>query len=123
MPSRWRWILVVTAATALDLLGRFGASFDFARVMHIEAVLFPVTGAVLATLLRHEPGTQGWPHAVRVGLVWLFGLGGLRPVVWTLGLSLMAANLATLVVALAGILLWVLRRRQRVSAGSSRGAA
>lgn len=111
-PASWRWILVVTAATGLDLLARFGASFNLDRVMHIEAVLFPATGAVLATLFRYEPRTQGWPHAVRVGLVWLFGLGGLRPVLWTLGLSLMAANVATVVVALAGILIWVLRRRQ-----------
>jgi hypothetical protein len=119
MSSRWRWILVVTAATAIDLVARFGASFDFARVMHIEAVLFPATALVLAALFRYEPPTQGWPHAVRVGLVWLFALGGLRPVLWTLGLSLMAANLATLSVALAGILIWWFRRRSRRSLTSA----
>ncbi|HEY7682281.1 MAG TPA: hypothetical protein VH879_06530 [Gemmatimonadales bacterium] len=123
MPSRWRWILVVAAVTALDLLARFGASFHFDRVMHIEAVLFPVTGAVLAILLQHEPSTQGWPHAIRIGLVWLFGLGGLRPVLWTLGLPLMAANFATLIGALAGVLIWLVRRRQRVLGGSPRGPA
>lgn len=115
MSSRWRWTLVVTTATALDLLARFGASFDFVKVMHVEAALFPVTAVLLATLLRYEPPTQGWPHAVRLGLVWLFGLGGLRPVLWTLGLSLTAANLAALIVALAGILAWWLRRRSRRS--------
>jgi hypothetical protein len=115
MPSRWRWILVVTAATALDVLARFGVTFDFERVMHTEAVLFPLTATLLAALLRHEPGTRGWPHATRVVLVWFFGLGGLRPLLWTLGLPLMAANLATLVVALAGLLLWVVRRRHRRS--------
>jgi hypothetical protein len=119
MSSRWRWILIITAATALDLLARFGPSFNFARVMHIEAVLFPVTGLVLAALFRHEPGTQGWPYAVRVGLVWLFGLGGLRSILWTLGLSVMAANLAALIVALAGILIWWLRRRSRRSLTSA----
>jgi hypothetical protein len=113
MPSRWRWILVVTIATVLDLLARFGTPFDFAGVMHVEAVLFPVTGAVLASLLRYEPPTQGWPHAVRVGFAWLFGLGGLRPVLWTLGLSVLAANLATVVVAVAGILIGWFRRRSR----------
>ena len=115
MPSRWRWVLVVTAATALDLLARFGVAFDFERVMHTEAVLFPVTATVLAALLRHDSNARGWPHAARVGLVWFFGLGGLRPVLWTLGLPLMAANLATLFVALAGLLLWVVRRRHRRS--------
>jgi hypothetical protein len=119
MPSRWRWILIVIAATALDLLARFGASFDFDRVMHIEAVLFPVTGALLATLVRYEPSTQGRPHAARIGLVWLFALGGLRPVLWTLGVSLMWANRATLAVALAGILVWWLRRRSRRSLTSA----
>jgi hypothetical protein len=127
MPSRWRWILVVVAATVLDLLARFATSFDFGRVMHVEAVLFPVVAIVLATLLRYEPSTTAWPHAVRVGLVWLFGLGGLRPVLWTLGLPVMVANLATLVALLVGILIWVFRRRHRGPGkplgGSSQGAA
>jgi hypothetical protein len=119
MSSRWRWSLVVTAATAVDLLARFGAPFDFDRVMRMEAVLFPVTAAFLATLLRSEPSTQGWPRRVRLGLIWLFGLGGLRPVLWMLGVSLMAANLATLVGALAGILVWRVRRRDRRSLTSA----
>src|SRR5678815_5515264 len=97
MFSHWRWLLVVIAATALDLWARFGALFNFARVMHVEAVLFPITGLVLAILLRHEPSTHGWPHRVRLGLVWLFGLGGLRPILWTLGAPLMTSNLATLI--------------------------
>jgi hypothetical protein len=119
MPSRWRWILVVSTATALDLLARFGTSFSFARVTHLEAVLFPFTAAVLALLIRYEPSTQGWPHAVRVGLLWLFGLGGLRSVLWTLGLPLMTANIAVLVVAVAGIVSWWLRRRSRRSLTSA----
>ena len=122
MPSRWRWIVVVTAATGLDLLARFGASFDFRRVMHLEALLFPVTGAVLATLLRTEAITRGWPHGVRVGLLWMFGLGGLRPLLWTLGLSLMVANLTTLIAGLVATLVWMLRRRRpraQLPAGSS----
>lgn len=123
MASRWRWILVVTAATALDLVARFAAPFDFGRVMHVEAALFPLTGIVLGTLLRTEPRTQGWRHVVRVSLVWLFGLGGLRPLVWTLGLSVMVANLATLLVALGGILVWVLRRRTRVPEPSLRSGS
>jgi hypothetical protein len=120
-------MLVVTAATALDLLARFGGSFNFRRVMHLEAVLFPLTGAVLWTLLRYEPANRGRPYAVRVGLIWLFALGGLRPLLWTLGLPLLASNLITLVVALVGVLVWMLRRRHRVQGqspgGSSLGAA
>jgi hypothetical protein len=119
MSSRWRWIFVVMAATSLDLLARFGAAFSFARVMHIEAVLFPVTGAALATLFRYEPGTQGWPRTIRVALVWLFGLGGLRPVLWTVGVPLMAANITTLVVALTGMMIWWFRRRSRRSPTSA----
>jgi hypothetical protein len=127
MTSRWRWILVVTATTSLDLLARFGASFDIARVMHVEAVLFPVTGLVLASLQRSDPGTRAWPKRIRVGLVWLFGLGALRPLLWTLGAPLMTANLATLATALVGILVGPLRRRYRVprdlSSGPANGAA
>lgn len=109
MTSREHWILVVTATTSLDLLARFAASFDFGRVMHVEAVLFPVTGIVLASLLRSEPRTQGWRNAIRVGLVWLFGFGALRPILWTLGMPLMAANLAALGVAVVALLVWALR--------------
>jgi hypothetical protein len=114
MPSRWRWILVVAAATGLDLLARFAAPFDFRRVMHIEAGLFPGTTLVLAVLIRHEPSTRGWSHAARLSLIWLFGLGGLRPLLWTLGLSVAVANLATVGAALAGVLVLVLRHRHRV---------
>ena len=115
MTSRWRWILVVTATTGLDLVARFAVSFDFARVMHVEAGLFPLTGIVLALLRRSEPGTRGWPNRIRLGLVWLFSLGALRPLLWTLGAPLMAANLTTLGVALVGILVWALRRHRASS--------
>jgi hypothetical protein len=113
MSSRWRWILVVAAATVLDLVGRFASSFDFGRVMHLEAVLFPATVAVLIWLRRSEPATRGWPNRARLGVIWLFGLGALRPLLWTLGAPIMVANLATLAVALAGLLLWAIRRRRR----------
>ena len=113
--SRRRWILVVTATTALDLLARFSVSFDFARVMHVEAVLFSVTAITLATLRRSESGTRGWPNRIRPGLVWLFGLGAVRSVLWTLGAPLMAANLAILGIALVGIVVWALRRRGRAA--------
>jgi len=103
MTSRGRWILALGIATAVDLAARFATGFDFGRVMHVEAALFPLTALSLATLLRHEPRTHGWPHALRVGLVWLFGLGGLRPLLWTLGVPLMTANLATLVAGVAGL--------------------
>lgn len=111
--SRWRWILVVTAATGVDLIARFVAPFDFARVMHVEAVLFPVTATVLALLRRAEPGEQVWPKRIRGGLVWLFGLGAVRPLLWTFGAPLLTANLTTLGVAVVGIVVWALRRRRR----------
>lgn len=96
----------MTAATGLDLIARLATSFDFARVMHVEAVLFPVTGIGLGLLRRAEPGTQGRPNRIRLGLVWLFGLGAVRSLLWTLGAPLMAANLTTLGVGLVGIVVW-----------------
>jgi hypothetical protein len=119
MRARWRWILVVTAATAVDLLARFGLPFSFARVMHVEAVLFPLTAVVLARLLRREPDTTGWTQALRIGLVWFFALGGLRPVLWTLGLPLMAANIATVATAALGVVAWMIQRRHRLRNGAS----
>jgi len=112
MSSRWRWILVCAGATTLDLVARFAAPFNFARVMHVEALLFPLTAVVLGLLLRAEPRAQGWPRVTRLGLLWLFALGGLRPVLWTLGMPLRWANIATLLPAVAGVLVWIVRRRK-----------
>lgn len=112
MTSRWRWTLIVAGAAAVDLLARFGSSFDFDIILPVEAVLFTVTGVVLAALLWHEPRARGWRHGLRVGLVWSFLLAGLRPLLWTLGLPLMTANVVTLGVALVGAAVWLLRRRR-----------
>jgi hypothetical protein len=113
MPARWRWILVLAVTTALDLLARFSLPFDFARVMHIEAALFSLTAVALGLLLRSEPRSHGWPRALKLGLIWLFALGGLRPLLWTIHVPLLSANLATFLVALVGVLIWVARRRRR----------
>jgi hypothetical protein len=123
MTSRWRWIVVVAGATALDLVARFGAPFDFARVMHAEAVLFSLTALALGFLLHSEPRPPGWPGLIRVLLVWLFALGGLRPVLWTLHVPLMWSNLAALAIALVGLVFGLVRHRPSASRNSSRGAA
>lgn len=109
MTPRGRWILVVTATTGLDLAARFASSFDFARVMHAEAVLFPVTAIVLVVLRRSEPRRRGWPDRVRLGLIWMFGLGTVRPLLWTLGAPITVANFATAGVAVIGVLVWARR--------------
>ena len=96
MTSRTRWILVIVATAALDYLARTATSFEFARVMRAEAILFPLTTMVLALLLRSEPKAAGWRHGLRVGLVWFFGLGALRPVLWSLGASLLVANVVSI---------------------------
>ena len=114
MTTRWRGTLIIAGATALDLLARFGSAFDFDRIMRVEAVLFPVTGIVLAALAWHEPRTPGRGHGFRVGLAWFFTLGGLRPLLWTLGLPLMAANLSTLGAALVTGAILIMRRRRPV---------
>ena len=118
MSYRWRWILTIAAAAALDLAARFGTAFDFGRVMRVEALLFPATATVLAILLHRDPGRPIWPRVLRVAFLWLFALGGLRPVLWTLGLPLMAANLGTLLAALVGLAVWRIRRRRSASASA-----
>lgn len=123
MRSRWRWILVLAVTTALDLLARFGLPFDFARVMHIEAALFPLTAVALGLLLRSELPSHGWPRALRLGLVWLFALGGLRPLLWTIHVPLLWANLATFLAALVGVLIWVAQRRRQKFHAATQGKA
>jgi len=112
MTSRTRWVLAVSAAAALDYGARVATAFDFAGVMHAEAILFPLTTIVLALLLRSEPRAHGWRHGIRVGLVWAFGLGALRPVLWSLGAPLMAANLVSIGGLVAALLVWAVRRRR-----------
>ena len=108
----WRWFLGVAAVTGLDLVARFVSGFDFGRIMHVEAILFPLAALTLAALRRADPGERPWSRAIRLGLVWLFALGGIRPLLWWLGVPLMAANLATLAAALVALVAWRLRRRR-----------
>jgi hypothetical protein len=123
MTPRWRWISIVAGATALDLVARFGAPFDLARVMHTEAALFPLTALVLGLLLRSEPSLPRWPRMTKVALVWVFALGGLRPLLWTAHVPLLWANVAALVAALTGLTLSLVRRRRAAPRTSARGAA
>jgi len=39
MRNFWKWMGVFGAATAADLLARFGLSFEMTRVLTVEAVL------------------------------------------------------------------------------------
>ncbi len=108
---------MITATAALDYLVRVATAFDFAQIMHTEAILFPLTTIVLALLLRSEPRAQGWRHGLRVGLVWFFGLGSLRPVLWSLGASLMVANVVAIGGVVVGLIVWAVRRRRGRTAG------
>lgn len=126
MTSRQRWISILTLTIAIDLFMRFGITFDFTKVMNIEAVLFPAVTMVLALLAWRESDTRAWPIKSRVGLVFFFALGGLRCVLWAVGYSLVVANFATLAVFVCGILVWLIwqrrKRRNRQSLGSADGA-
>jgi hypothetical protein len=109
--ARISWI-VCAVATCVDLLTRFGGDFDFARVMHIEAVLFPGSALTLAYLYRRQPSKLPRHRRISLALAWLFALGSLRPLLWTLGAPLVVANLAALVVAVCAAGWWLLRYRQ-----------
>jgi hypothetical protein len=107
------WIICVATA-GLDLLARFGGGFDFARVMYIEAGLFPTTAFALAYLHWRQPCK---PRAFRVtltALIWLFALGSLRPLLWTLGAPLVAANVAGIVVAIGAVLVYAVLRFHQI---------
>ena len=109
--ARISWI-VCAVATCVDLLARFGGDFDFARVMHIEAVLFSGTALTLAYLFRRDPSTLPRHRTVSLALAWLFALGSVRPLLWTLGAALVVANLSALVVAISAAGWWLLKYRR-----------
>jgi hypothetical protein len=107
-----KWGLVIVAAATVDLTVRFAARFDLARVLQLEAVLFPAAALALLALMRREPRAAGWARAWRVGLILAFLLGGLRAGLWASGMPVHLANLAVLAVAAAGLAAaWLLARR------------
>jgi hypothetical protein len=96
---------------------RFGSGFDFGRVMRAEALLFPITAIALAGLRRADPPMHGWPSRTRLFLLWLFAVGSVRPILWSLGVPLMAANLATAGVGVVAIVAARRAGRRRAAAG------
>ena len=105
-----QWLSVVLAATAIDLLARFGGSFSFHGVLWVEAFLFPATGVGLLFLLRKAPRLSGFKRTFQVVLIVSFFLAGLRSGLWASGLPVGTANLLVLAGA---ILTWIGSRVSR----------
>jgi len=107
--------LLLGVIVAIDLTARFGGVFDFARAMHVEAILFPVAAVATAGLSRKHTGGPRWARAAQVSIAWLFAVGGVRPILWSFGVPLELANLVTLItgIAAAAISLAIRRVSQR----------
>jgi hypothetical protein len=96
MESRTQLAVVLTLTVAADLIIRFGTPFDFARVMHAEAILFTVTTGVLLFLHRRKAVIEGRQDRWRAILVGFLALGAMRCILWTIGVPLVGANFGTL---------------------------
>ena len=123
MKSRTQLVVVLTLTLAADLIIRFGSTFDFARAMHGEAILFTLTAGVLLLLHRRSSETDGLQNRWGVIVIWFFGLGALRCILWTIGIPLTGANFATLGVLGVVILVWWLTRGQRKKVDSVNGGS
>lgn len=115
-----RWIGVIAAATAADLVVRFVLPLDQTGVLRVEAILFPLTGLALLALFRAGPRlSPGWRRAQIVAVA-AFSLAGLRAGLWAGGVPVNRANLAALGV---GALTWLGIRLFRRGDGEDTGAS
>jgi hypothetical protein len=114
MGTTLRWLGVILAATALDLLLRFGASPGFRGVLWGEAVVFPLTSLGLLLLRRSRPIPSGARGALQVILIWTFLLAGVRSGAWAAGVPVTAANLLVLALASVAVIRIAGNRRRKL---------
>jgi hypothetical protein len=113
----WRWLAVFGAATVIDLIARFGVSFQLNRVLWVEAVLFPAAGFAFLLLMRRGPDQVGFRRKLQVFTIAAFFLAGLRSGLWAAGMPIGSVNLTVLA---AAILVWSgFRIRRRYGAGAN----
>jgi hypothetical protein len=103
----------------LDILGRVALAFDMPRIVAVEAGLFFAACLLMGVIVTRYQSASGLLARTERVLAVVFGLGGVRAVVWTISGSVMAANLVTFVAAVALVIGYivgkrVLRRRQAV---------
>ena len=111
MTTFWKWMAVFGAATAVDLVVRFGMPFQLTRILWAEAVLFPVAALAFLFLYREKPGETGFRRRFQIVMIVAFLLAGLRSGLWAFGLPIGTVNIAVLV---ATFLVWAgfrIRRR------------
>lgn len=104
MRTALKWSSVILAATAVDLLARFGGPFNLTRILWIEALLFPAVGIGLIALLKKNPRLSGFKRRVQVLIIASFFLAGLRSGLWASGVPVGRANM---VVLFAAVLAWI----------------
>lgn len=99
-----KWSGVILAASVVDLLARFGGTFNLTRILWTEALLFPAVGVSLLYLLRGSPPLSGFKRGSQVVIIVSFFLAGLRSGLWAFGMPVGKANIVVLV---AAVLVWV----------------
>ena len=98
MKTFWTWMVVFGAATAVDLLFRFGMPFQMTRILRVEAVLFPGAALAFLILYRKKPGKQGFGRKLQIVTIAGFFLAGLRSGLWASGLPIGTVNIVVVAV-------------------------
>jgi hypothetical protein len=114
---RYRWLVVILLAAAIDFSARLALGFDMARVAVAEAVLFGGVAALMFWTARTSRLDSTPLHRLEVASAMAFGFAAVRASVWAAGARVLVANLITLGLAVAvglGLLVrWRRVRRQR----------
>ena len=113
-----RPLVVVAAATVLDLLARVGFGFDMEYVVPAEAALFLVAAVLFAFFGRAPDAADPGVRRLDRWLAALFALASLRSALWAAGLDVYVANMVILIVgAVAGGSIWIRSRRRTARKG------
>ncbi len=110
-----RWLAVLLMTAAIDLGVRFGLGLDFENVLWIEALIFLAAAGVLYRWYRTDPATPGWRRGLQAMLFASFVLGAIRACIWASGRPVTLANGVVLGLGVAGWLIWMYRRRARLT--------
>jgi hypothetical protein len=110
--SRRHWWLVIVIAVALiDIVGRLALGFAMARVIVFESVLFLGACMLIAMATARYPSQSLLVRRGERVLAVVFGLAGLRVMVWAAGAGVGVANCVVLGIGLMLALALVIRTR------------
>ena len=105
------WLVIVLSVALIDIVGRFVLRFAMGRVIVFESVLFLWACVLVAVATVRYSSKSERARWIERALVVVFGLAGLRVMVWAAGGSVGVANMVVLGVGLMVALWLVIRAR------------